>query len=297
MKIKQVFCKSTKELMSIKEVSEHQDHEVIKNNLICATLGCNARISFVSGSGGRRDHFRKVRFEEHSSDCHMQSEKAELKEKKRIAGQIAVSLSEKAIARRVRYFFKKRRGENKRKDPKKNPPLKRSDSNTQTILKSKTTLGSTDDPSLDSVKKNRRASAPQIPTRTLNQISATDEGNFIQLSATVEQVIKKKNSFELILSDRYNSATLVITEAFIKGSRDIQISDYLTSLIKFTDENEDIGYKVSVFVFCMFEKYKKNETIIYANNFDQFYLSISGKRPLPIKLDTFQALLSRGSWK
>lgn len=284
--------------MSVEEVSKHDNHDVIKHDLICATDGCNARISFVSGSAGRRDHFRKIRFEEHSSHCRMQSVKAELKENKKISEQIAVSLDEKAIARRIRYFYNKRSGKYEKAETRRSP-LKRKTSRTQTVSSKKTVLGSNDDPSLDTIKKNNRASAPQIPTRTLNQISAADEGKFIQLSATIKEVRKKKNSYELDLFDRNNSATLIVTESFIKGSRDVQIIDYLNSLITFTSNNEIRGniYNVTIFVFCMFDKYQKDSTIIFANNFDQFYLSISGKRPVPVKLDTFQALLTRGSWQ
>lgn len=297
MKIKEVFCNKNNTIMNVKEVAEHEDHHTIKHALKCATPDCEAKISFVSGSGGRHDHFRKVRYEEHSPNCHIQNTEKELKERIEVTEKIAVSLDKKAIEQRVMYFFKKRTEPGNKESTGNSSTTKRNNESTNTVPGQATVLGDDGDPSLEDEKKKQRTSSPRVLPRLLNQISSADEGKYIQLSASIERVRKTKKGFEIDLYLGKSKAVLVLTESFFKGSGDEQIPEYLTSLMKFTDIKEESNFEVSVYVFCMFHSYKKNETIIFADNFDRFYLSISGKHSKPIKLDSFQAGFIRGNWK
>jgi hypothetical protein len=297
MKIKEIFCKSNNKIMSVKEVAEHDKHDTLKYSLMCATPGCNAKMSFVSGSAGRHDHFRKVRYEEHSTDCYIQNIEKELKERIEATEKIAVSLDEKAIQQRVMYFFKKRTENKDQKDSNKKSSKSSKTENTNSISGQSTVLGGNDSPKLSDLKKEKKTLSPRVTPRLLNQISEQDEGKFIHLSASIKKVRKIKTSFELDLYLGDSKATLVITEAFIKASRDTQVNDYLMSLMKFTDIEKETTFDVSVYVFCMFNLYERNNTIIFADNFDQFYLSVSGTRSRPIKLDSFQAGIIRGNWK
>lgn len=297
MKIKEVFCKTNNKIMTVQEVAEHEKHDVIKHALTCATPGCEANMSFVSGSAGRHDHFRKIKYEEHSSACYIQNSEKELKEKIEITEKVAVSLDEKAVQQRVMYFFRKRTQVCDSKPAGKPSAGRTKTDSTSTVPGQSTVLGGSDAPTLDDLKKVKRTFGPRVVPRLLNQISEADEGKYIHLSASIERVRKTKNGFELDLYLAGSQAILVITEAFIKGSRDIQVIDYLMGLMEFTGIKEESKFEVSVYVFCMFNTYKKNETIIFADSFDKFYLSVSGNQPKPIKLDSFQAGFIRGTWK
>ncbi|SFH55219.1 hypothetical protein [Pisciglobus halotolerans] len=297
MQIKEVLCTSNKQVMNVKEVAEHKNHVQIKQHLQCNTPGCEAKISFVSGSSGKHDHFRTVKYSDHSESCYIYRSKEELKERIKMNEKIAVSLDKKDVKRRIMYFFKKRTDKAVNGKPFKSSPIKRKNGNTKAILGKAAVLGGKDAPTLEEAKGSNRVYGPRIQPLELNQISEAEEGKLFQLSALIEKVRKTKNGFELDIYMGSTEAILVINEAFIKGSKDQQIHDYFTSLIKFTDVKEQYDFKVTIYAFCMFETYNKNETIIFADNFDTFFVSVSGKYIKPIKLDAFQAMFIRETWK
>lgn len=293
MKNKEALCTLTGKIMSVKEVAEHENHVQIKKYLVCATPACNARLSFIASSG-KADHFRRIKHSEHTEACHLKTEEDELKEKKRSTETIAVSLDDKMIRRKIIYLFNKTISEKttieKPASGKKNKVVT---ANTTEVETTSTILGNSEDTPFEDVKKRGKAVGPVIQTRELNQISASDEGAMVNVHAYIKKIKKTGKGFELEIFKDKHKATMVITEAFIKGSKDTQIPMYLTSLIKFMDNKVDKDFFVSVLSICMVEQYEKDDIVLFVNDFNMFYLSVSEKMRKPIKLDAFQATLIR----
>lgn len=155
--------------------------------------------------------------------------------------------------------------------------------------------GKAGSPSIDKIKEDNENARLRYPTRQLNQISASDEGKPFQIYAVIDKVTKSGKGFELELSLDNSKAKLIINESFFKGTDDVQVEEYLRSLSNFI-ASKTHSYQVSIFAFCMFDKFKGNETVIYPSSFKQFFISVSGKHEKPRKLDSFQALLVTGIW-
>lgn len=296
MKIKHVLEKTSNNIMDVQEVALHPKHSQIKNELQCASIDCTARISFVSGGEGKKDHFRTVRYSVHSPACTIQKSKEELEEKRKIAGEIAVSLDEKETKRRVMYLYHKLNSEPKEKQTSGKGTTKRSGNGSKEVPTVTAVIDGNAPKTLSEAKEEGTVPGLRLQHRTLNQISKADEGKYFQLCAAVRKVRKTKTRFELDLYLGDLQAVMVITEAFIKGSKDQQIKDYFDSLMKFTDIEKESKFEISVYAFGMFNEFKENNTVFFADSFNQFYVSVKGKYSLPIKLDSFQAAYVRGIW-
>lgn len=293
MKIENVICTVNNEIMDINDVTTSNNHNQVKANLKCATKGCDAKISFVSGVSGRKDHFRTVKHSEHSPECHFLLSRDLLKRQIERNEKIIVSISNESYRRRALYLYKKRMGLETKKDVNKNGRSYQKGKKTK-IIYGGTGILKEIGPSVEDVNKTKHVSSPQILARELNQISAKDEGKFMNLAAFVKSIRKMKNgTFELDLYSNSATATLILTEAFIKGNRDKQISEYLTNLMRVMDTPKETELIVSIYTFCLFNQYEKNKTIIFANDFDKFFVTISGIIARPAKLDLLQATFAR----
>lgn len=279
--------------MNLQEVADHEEHTKIKHALQCSTEGCNAKISFVSGSGRKSDHFRTVRHSEHSDTCHLLLEEEKARQHTNYNQTVEASLDDKNIYSRIMYQYQK---DNKQKSstPKSSSRGKKKSSPSSSSAGVNVVLGGKDAPSVEKIRENGQKANIQIPIRQLNQITPSEAGKIFRLSAPIKKVVKTNSGYELSLVFGKRRAKLIITEAFLKGSEDIQVENYLNSLAAFLKDNNP--YEVTVYVFCMFNQYNGNETIIYANDFSKFFVSVSGTQSKPRKLDSFQALYTRRVW-
>lgn len=124
MVIEEVWCTDKKRKMTVEEVANHEEHTEIKKSLKCTTHGCEAKISFVSGTAGRHDHFRTVMHSEHSPTCYIKRDKEKQKERIRYRETVEGSLNDKGTEQRIMYFFSKLKNPKKRADQSR-PELKR----------------------------------------------------------------------------------------------------------------------------------------------------------------------------
>lgn len=294
MLIKEVLCTETKQMLTIEEVAQHEKHAEIKKSLQCSTKGCEAKISFVSGTTGRSDHFRTVMHSEHSSDCYIQRQAEELRARVKYRETVEGSLDPKSTVRGIMYLFNK---VNKPNKPKISKPRKTKEvsSSTKDTTGVNVTLGKPGAPSVEEIKETKGNVSFRVPSRQLNQISEAEEKKFIRLAARINKVKTTEKGFELDLAWGNARARLIINESFLKSSKDVQIAEYLKSLATFVDTKKG-NYEVSVYTYCMFDSYKGNETIIYASDVEKFFISVSGKHEKPRRLASFQASFITGVW-
>lgn len=287
--------------MTVEQVAQHENHLEIIRSLRCATKGCTAKISFVSGNGNKSDFFRAVRTKEHSSECRKEQHEEELREKIEYSNTVEGTLDAKGIKQRITYFFKKlnkpAKETNSSNEKNKGKPKKSKVTTDETKKKIGTTvvLGNSEAPSVEKIKEDNENTSIRVSAKQLNQLAYSDVGKYLQLSAQIKKVTETKNGFELLICRGKKEAKLIINEAFIKGTRDVQVKDYLRSLAKFMDTKKD-DYEVSVYSFCVVEVYEENEIILSVSSFEEFFLSVSGKYNQPIKLDSYQAFFASGIW-
>lgn len=94
--------------MTLQEVASHEEHTKIKHALQCSTDGCDAKISFVTGTNGTSDHFRTVRFSEHVESCPLfSSEELDSLERTIYNETVEGTLDDEGTFSRVMYFFNK----------------------------------------------------------------------------------------------------------------------------------------------------------------------------------------------
>lgn len=297
MKIEKAIYTKKNELMTVEQVAQHEDHLEVIQSLQCVTTGCSAKISYVPGNGNKSDFFRAVKTKNHSPECRKEQEEEELKEKIEYRNTVEGTLDAKGIKQRVTYFFNKlnksakETGSNKGKS-------KKSKVTTDTTKKKigiTVVLGNSKAPSVKEIKEYNENTSVRVTTKQLNQLSHSDVGKFLQLNAPIKKVTKTKNGFEILICQGKKEAKLIINEAFIKGTRDVQVKDYLRSLAQFIDARKN-DYEVSIYSFCVVEVCEENEIILSVSSFEEFFLSVSGKYNQPIKLDSYQALLVSGVW-
>lgn len=299
MAIESVICTINGTTMTLIEVARHQEHNEVKKHLECTTEGCTAKMSFVSNSVGRKDYFKAVRSNSHSPSCYLKQEQEQLVARAKANEEIATTISEKSIQRRINDFHQKRTAE---ENDKKNTstgkrPKSKSPASTDPNRK-KGIIGPKVDPESEELKKQGRLSVPQVLKRELNQISEKDEKQIRHIASSIRSLKKTKNGFEAELFLGKSKATLVITEAFLKGNQADEVNTYLESLKKFLDYRPKNKPDISVYVFSQFKKYQGNETVIYAYDSEQFRIFIpEAANRNPIKLDWFEALYTRNSLK
>lgn len=298
MAIENVICTINGRHMTLLEVARHEEHNEVKQHLECATDGCIAKMSYVSNSVGRKDYFKSVRSNSHSPSCDLQLEKEALIARTKANETIATTISEKGIQSRINDFHKKRMAKDNGEEVTTKPRGTRGKTSDVTDTnKKRGVLVSIGDPLPEEPSKDGSISSPQVLKRELNQISEKDENKIRHIASSIRKITKTKNGFEAELFLGKSKATLVITEAFLKGNQDNEVITYLNSLKEFLDSRAITEPEISVYVFAQLKKYLGNETVIFAYDSEQFRIFIPGATRNPIKLDLFEALYTRNSLK